>query len=488
MRKLALTVILASCCSSLPAQASSTWPQFLGDGGLAQASGAKTLSFDRDKDLQYRVELPPGESSACIWEGQIFLTGLAGDQLVMFALDRETGKEQWRHAVPAPKDAEFMHADASVAMPTACSNGERVFFYFPSYGLIARNMDGELAWEKRLPDPKAAFGTGSSPMIFEDMVLLLRDGCPDAALYALYEESGEEVWTLPRMAFSDSHTTPFIWENRDRIELIIASTGSVISLDPYSGEEVWRVEGLTPLVCTTPTADADHLFFAGWSTPAALGADKVLAGMENPIEITEEERNDPAVLFKRFDANADGKVTFQEIPAGRASASFTFLDGDGDGVISLEEWAPFLDIPAMGENVLVAIKPGGEGNVTETHVDWTVKRGIPYVSSPLLYNERLYLIKAGGILSCFNPTTGEPIFRRSRLDDRSEYYATPLGVDGHVVICSSAGTVFVLEAADEMKVLRSVDFEEKIFATPAVVDGTVYLRTRQALYAFGSGE
>ncbi|MHC5064717.1 MAG: PQQ-binding-like beta-propeller repeat protein, partial [Planctomycetota bacterium] len=80
------------------------------------------------------------------------------------------------------------------------------------------------------------------------------------------------------------------------------------------------------------------------------------------------------------------------------------------------------------------------------------------------------------------------VFRRTRLDDRSEYYATPLGVDGHVIICSSGGTVFVLEAADEFKVVRSVDFEERIFATPAVVDGTMYLRTQKALYAFGSDE
>lgn len=485
-----LAQVLVTTVFALPAhaQGTSNWPQFLGEGGLAVASGAKTLSFDREEDLRYRVEIPAGESSPCIWEEQIFLTGVDADQLVMFALDRETGKELWRHGVPAPTDREFMHADANVALPTACTNGKRVFFYLPSYGLIARDMDGELVWEKRLPDPKPAFGMGSSPMLYQDMLILLRDGCPDAALYALDEESGEEVWTSPRIAFSDSHTTPFIWENRDRIELIISSTGTVASHDLDSGEEIWRVDGLTPLVCTSPTANADHLYFAGWSTPAALGADKMLAGMENPIEISTEERQDPALLFKRFDLDGDGIISFDEIPAGRAKAAYGFLDTSGDGGISLEEWTPFLQMPVMGKNLVVAIRAGGEGNVTETHVDWSQSRGIPYVASPLLYDERLYLIKAGGILSCLNPKTGEAIFRRARLDDRSEYYATPLGVDGHVVICSSGGTVYVLEAANELKIVRSIEFEERIFATPAVVDGTVYLRTGQALYAFGSNQ
>ncbi len=483
-----LAQVLVTTVFALPAhaQGTSNWPQFLGNGGLATAQGADTLSFDREKDLQFRVAIPHGESSPCIWGDRIFLTGLDGDELVMFALDKESGNELWRHGIPAPTDAEFMHPDASVALPTACTNGKRVFFYLPSYGLIARDMDGELEWEKELPDPKLMFGMGSSPMLYQDMVLLLRDGCPDAALYALDEETGEEIWTTPRIAFGDSHTTPFIWENRERVELIIASTGTVVSLDPYSGSEVWRVEGLTPLVCTSPTANVDRLFFAGWSTPAALGADKMLAGMENPIELTDEERQDPELLFKRFDLDSDGIISFEEIPAGRAKAAYGFLDTTGDGGISLEEWTPFLQMPVMGQNVLVSIRPGGKGNITETHVEWTAKRGIPYVSSPLLYMDRLYLIKAGGILSCFKPSTGEPIFRRKRLDDRSEYYSTPLGVDGHVIVCSSAGTVFVLEAADELKIVRSVDFEERIFASPAVVDGTLYLRTQKALYAFGT--
>jgi outer membrane protein assembly factor BamB len=210
--------------------------------------------------------------------------------------------------------------------------------------------------------------------------------------------------------------------------------------------------------------------------------------MEEVVELTDEERNDPVQLFKRFDDNGDGKLESKEIPAGRIRGSLPVMDRNGDGELTLQEWLGLFRLPVMGKNLLVAIKPGGQGNVTDTHVQWSVRRGIPYVASPLLYDGRLYLVKAGGILSCIDAATGKVIFGPSRLDDNSEYYATPLAIDGHVVICSSAGSLYVLEAADELKIVRTVEFEERIFATPAVADGTIYLRTAEALYAFGRGQ
>ena len=173
-----------------------------------------------------------------------------------------------------------------------------------------------------------------------------------------------------------------------------------------------------------------------------------------------------------------------EAPAGRIRAAYDFFDRNGDSVITIDEWAPLVRMPAMGKNLLIAIEPGGEGDVSETHVEWTVRRGIPYVSSPLLYEGRIYMVKAGGVLSCIDAKSGRSRFRSSRLGDHSEYYATPLGIDGHVIVCSSAGTLYVLEVADELKVVRTVEFDEQLFASPAVVDGTVYVRTTSALYAF----
>jgi len=494
-----LVVCLAAAFSSPIARAqepatdraaTNGWPQFLGAGSVAHARGASTLDFDLERDVRYHVTLPHGESSPCIWGDRMFLTGLVksegGDaKLVMFALDRRSGKELWRHEVPGPKHTDFMHADAGVAMPTACSNGERVFFYFPSYGLVARTVDGDLAWEKKLPEPESGFGIGSSPMHHEGRVYLLRDGCPDAALYALDEATGEELWVAPRIAFSDSHATPFVWRHGDKTELVIASSGAVMSLSFETGQEIWRVDGLTPLICTTPTATDDMLYFAGWSTPAAVGVERLLAGAAEPIEISDAEREDPALLFARFDANKDGKLVQAELPRGRLRSAFSFLDQDADGGVSVEEWTPLFTFPSTGKNLLIAIRPGGEGNITESHVAWSVRRGIPYVASPLVTDGRVWLAKAGGIITCVDAATGD-VVAKTRLEDQSEYYSSPVAVDGVVVLCSSGGTVYVLDERDgEIEVLRSVELGDRIFATPAVVDGTVYVRTLGSLYAFG---
>jgi outer membrane protein assembly factor BamB len=476
-------VALALIVSTVSAQ--DNWPQFLGAGSTATANGADTLRFDREKDLRYRVAIPAGASSPCIWESQIFLTGLDGKELVMFALDRDTGKERWRHTVPAPKGIEFKHQDGGVAMPTACTNGERVFFYLPSYGLIVRDLDGELVWEKKLPRPKTDFGIGTSPTLCGDNVILLRDGCPDAKLYAFDAKTGKEAWAVSRVRFYESHTTPFVWRNAQRTELIVASTGTVMSFEPKTGEVLWRVEGLTPLVCTTPTASPERLFFAGWSTMSAAAIDRFLDGMENPIELTDAERKDPARLFQRFDEDSDGKLTKAEAPPGRIRAAWKFFDRDGNDVITRPEWDPMMRIPQMGKNVMIAIKAGGEGNITKTHVEWSAKRGIPYVSSPLLHQGKLILVKAGGVIGGFDAASGKQVIRRRRLADHSEYYATPIGVGDFVIACSSAGTLFVLDPKAKLKTVRSIEFEEPIFATPAVVDGVVFVRTRAALYAFG---
>ena len=162
------------------------------------------------------------------------------------------------------------------------------------------------------------------------------------------------------------------------------------------------------------------------------------------------------------------------------------MDKNGDGLITAEELAPLVERPkGPGNNLLLAVKAGGKGNIEKTHVRWTHRRGLPYVASPLLYQGRVYLAKAGGLVTCVNAESGKTLFGPERLDDHSEYYASPVGVDGHVIFCSSNGTITVLRASDEFEVVRSIELGDSIHATPAIVDGTIYVRTEQSLWAFG---
>src|SRR5262249_52986276 len=130
---------------------------------------------------------------------------------------------------------------------------------------------------------------------------------------------------------------------------------------------------------------------------------------------------------------------------------------------------------------------GGKGDVTKTHVAWKEKRSLPEVPSPLYYQGRLYLVKNGGILSSIRAKTGKLVYRK-RLGATGLYHSSPVGGDGKVYIASIEGKVVVLKAGDQFKVLARNDLGEEITATPALVDGKIYLRTEGHLYAFGLGK
>jgi outer membrane protein assembly factor BamB len=481
-----LAALATLSLGSVAASQDARWPQFLGPRGTAVVeSKPASLAFDLERDVLFRVALPRGSSSPCIAGDRLFLSASEGEELLMLALDRQSGAELWRRTRKAPLPPEFAHVDADPAAPTACTDGERVAFYFGEYGLVVLDLAGELLWEQPLPPPQAPFGLGSSPIFVDDLLILSRDGCPDSAIHAYAKQDGTPRWSVPRIGFTYSFGTPFVWQSSARRELVVAGTQRLTGLDPASGKELWQLAGLTSFVCTTPTADAETLYFAAWSTPDAAPAERSDDSW-GELEFTPEELADGSKAFARLDANGDGRLEHDEFPPSRAKDAFNFVDRDGDGVVVVAELAPLIESPkGDGNNLVVAVAAGGSGDIEKTHVRWTQRRGVPYVASPLLYQGRLYLARAGGLLTCLDPKTGSPFFGPERLDDHSEYYASPVGVDGHVLVCSSAGTIHVLRASDELELVRAVELGEPIQATPAIVDGTVYVRSAKALWAFG---
>jgi outer membrane protein assembly factor BamB len=120
-------------------------------------------------------------------------------------------------------------------------------------------------------------------------------------------------------------------------------------------------------------------------------------------------------------------------------------------------------------------------------VAWKFTRGLPYVSSPLFYDGRIYLIKTGGMLSSVDAKTGQPYYTQERLDAAGDYYSSPVAADGRIYIASLDGKLTVVKAGgDKPEVLHQAEFGERIFASPALVGDKLYLRTQSALYAFGS--
>ena len=151
----------------------------------------------------------------------------------------------------------------------------------------------------------------------------------------------------------------------------------------------------------------------------------------------------------------------------------------------LREWT-FFRTRRASSNALLAVKLRGSGDVTDTHVLWRFEKSLPDVPSPLVYKDVVFLFRSGGIATTLDARTGR-VLQQARLTGALEdYYASPIGVDGKVYIASQQGKVAVLRASGQWEILAINEFDSEIYATPAISQGTMYIRTQNALYAIGS--
>jgi outer membrane protein assembly factor BamB len=241
------------------------------------------------------------------------------------------------------------------------------------------------------------------------------------------------------------------------------------------------------------------------STPVVVGDRLVVSAADEFGEgenVVQPPRFD--VFAKDHDTNRDGKIARNEIPeeflvikrgasdgAGDVTLQGWFFgraDRDKDGILSRDEWDAFVDQmtrwPTEFNVLVMSVRLDGDGDVTKSHVAWRETRGVPEVPSPLVYHDRVYLVKNGGILSCRDAQTGRLVYQQ-RVGALGGYYASPVAGDGKVYTASDSGVVAVVRAGDRFEVLARNDLGEPIMATPAIAHGKLYVRTNDHLYAFG---
>src|SRR5262249_54703869 len=140
-------------------------------------------------------------------------------------------------------------------------------------------------------------------------------------------------------------------------------------------------------------------------------------------------------MIAKYDKNKNGTLEYDEIPPSPLKARFAHIDQDKDGHITREEYESMRRIFDTAQNRMVAIKPGGKGDITQSHVLWGQTKQLPYVPSPLFYKDHLFLVKNGGIASSFDARTGKPA-RQERVPGVSNYYSSPVGGDGKIYLVS----------------------------------------------------
>ena len=449
------------------------WSQFRGpdSSGLCRSCGPLPTELGPQKNVLWKTELPPGKSSPILVGDRIFLTASEGDDLITICLSRTTGEILWRQSVRAPK-REAQNPLNHRAAPTAATDGNRVFVFFADFGLVAYDFEGKQLWQLPLGPFNSQHGIVASPVYADGKVILVSDEDTDAYIIGVDADNGEIAWKKSRHVIN-GYSTPLIYQPAGGPAQVIAP-GSY-QLTAYSvadGETVWFVRGLTCQPKSQPTIAGDTLYFNGWTS----GAD---AGQQVELPVFDD-------VTAAADANHDGKLAQSELPPPwQPTGTWRAIDLDRDGFMNEREWT-FFRTRRASRNGLLAVKLGGSGDVTNTHVLWRFDKSLPDVPSPLVYNDVVYLVRNGGIATTLNAQTGA-VLKQARLTGALEdYYASPIGVDGKVYVASEHGKVVVLRAAGDWEILAINEFDSDIYATPAISEGRMYIRTQNALYAIGS--
>ncbi len=470
------TIVSSAADHSSPNHATwkpdSNWSQFRGPNGcgIAETSSLPT-EFSLDKNLKWMTPLSSGHSSPVLGSGKIFLTALENEELLTICLEQSTGKELWRKAAPRDRK-ETLDSRNHPASPSPVVDENRVYVFFPDFGLLAYTQEGDFVWEHKLGPFNNFYGMGASPIICAGRLVLICDQNVGSFIAAFDLATGNELWKVDRPEATSGHCTPIVYQPQSGDPQIIA-IGSfyVTSYAPATGKKLWWVGGLCFEMKSTPVIGGDTLYINGYGSPMNEENEKY------------EIKNFAEVVASK-DGDKDGLLNAKEMPDELATNFFPAVDLDNNAKLDEKEWQYFQQSIAS-KNSMMAIRLGGEGDMTGKNVLWKYFRNIPQLPSPVLYNDHLFMVSDQGIVTCLDPKTGEALHRGRLQGASGNFYASPVAADGKLFFITEEGLVAVTDASDTFKVLAVNDLHERCYATPAFDQNRVYIRTEKGLYAFG---
>jgi outer membrane protein assembly factor BamB len=468
--RLAAPIFLSLIFLSFPASAAEPANYFRADGGVAAGDHTLPDQLDAPGVLKWRVPLTAGHSTPCVAGDAIYLTTYdkEHEKLATVALDRATGSLRWSRPAPAER-LELFHPTGSPAASSCACDGQRVFAFFGSFGLLCYDLEGKLLWQKPLGPFQDEFGAASSPVLAEGRLLLNEDHDKDSFLLCVDASSGNTLWEAPRDAFTRSYSTPVIFRRGNGKQVIVAGALELVSYDLETGKQLWSIDGLARIVNPTPAVGRELIYVAGW-TP----------GGDTDARIAMEPWPDAVRIW---DKNGDKKISRQETDNKDVLDRFYRIDLDQDQGLNEEEWNKYARVFERARNTLLAVRPG-DGH-QPPQVAWEYDKGLPYVASPLLYQDVLYLVRDGGIVTSLDAATGK-VHKTARARGAGTYYSSPVAGDGKVYLANDHGVITVLKAGPQWEILSSHHLDERTVATPVIAEGRIYVRTDAALYCFGN--
>ena len=277
-RTASITFALALALTAVAA--AENWPQWRGPQGQGISSETQLpAEWGPNRNIAWKTPLPHGYSSPIVWEDRIFLTtalegevvpgvvpesvrieqphpdSVSGDRkhtLKVLALDTRSGKVVWEQTAYEGPVFDARHRRSTFAGPTAITDGKMVYAYFGPEGLYAYDFNGKLVWKVVEKFHTLGLGTGTSPILYENAVIIQRDQDDKTSVVVAYDKvTGKELWKTPRPV-QISWSTPVLVDVGGRTELVTNGSENVISYDPKTGKELWRTQGVRSNAIHTP--------------------------------------------------------------------------------------------------------------------------------------------------------------------------------------------------------------------------------------------
>lgn len=359
----------------------------------------------------------------------------------------DTENVLWKVAVPGRGHSSPIVWRDRIFITTADTAGEKRSI------LCLKRSDGSMIWEAVAPTAPAerlyhknSYASGTPSTDGERVYAYFGN----AGLVAV-DMNGKQVWHQSFGVTSLYHGpggSPLLYKDRVIVFQDQKNGSFIAAFNKVTGEKLWH----------TPREQQ-----VGWGSPVAIRA-----GTRDEIIVSSQFRvnsYDPATGKELWRASGN---TFEVTPTPAVGHGLLFC-------------------PSGRAGPTLAIRPGGSGDVTKTHIEWQEVKGSPFIPSPLVYGEYLYLINdMTSIATCYEAKSGKVMWQ-GRLGEaqRESFSASPIGVDGKVFVTNDAGETFVLAAGPEFKLLHVNRFNERTLASPALVDGLWYFRTEKHLMAIG---
>ncbi|MCH7917205.1 MAG: PQQ-binding-like beta-propeller repeat protein [Planctomycetes bacterium] len=408
-----LSTILIAFFASL-APASANWPDWRGPTGEghSEATGLP-LHWSETQNIVWKTSIHDlGYSSPVVWDNQVWITTATkkGETLYAVCVDLTSGRIIHDVEVFHPERPQRIHRNNSYATPSAVVEKGSVYVHYGSHGTACLDTKtGEVVWRRDDLNCNHLQGPVSSPILYEDLLILSLEGTDVQFVVALDKKTGKNVWRYdrPRELYENieplyllkSYHTPLVVEVNGTPQLINNGAMLVTGHEPRTGKELWRV----------------------------------LYRDDNPIS---------------------------RIVSGHG---LFFINSGG----------------SPGATHLLAVRQGGVGDVTESHVVWKMTKDVPHESSPVLVGDLLYLLSDRGVLICKQATTGNTVWSE-RLE--GQYGASLLYADNRIYISSKQGKTIVIEPGLTFRVLAVNELDGFLGASPAVAGKSLLLRTKTHLY------